>query len=252
MREILAAAAFVLATAAVAVGAETTGSPAPSVVERIVHRFVSDSSGVTVSRETVVYDQRAPGNNEHDEQDLSLLQQDRKVLGIRIHRSVDKGRVLSADELAKQQAETDKAVTAAASRPPSGAALPYYPEATAEYAFTAAKPCAECGGDAIDFKSAVNDSRHGHGTLTFDPVSARVVKVELVPNVAPKPATSAKLVVSYGQRDDGGWGPLRFEQHYAGRVLMISGTADRVTTVVRARRFATVDEARRAMQADSI
>jgi hypothetical protein len=251
---VLAAGLIVSASVGFAAAAGAAeGSPAaalPPAVEKIVQRFAADSAGVIVFRQTVVYEQRAPGNNEHDEQELSVVQQDRKGIAIRVHRVVDKGHVQTPEEVAKVQEQTDKRL---ASEPPHTAtrfSLPYYPEAAGDYTFTTPKPCTDCpGGESIDFKSALNDERHGHGTITFDPATSRVARLDFVPNVFPKPATSAKVTYTFARHDDGGWGVARIEEHYAGRMLMISGTADRTTTITHAKRVASVDEARRAIQA---
>jgi hypothetical protein len=249
---VLAAAALVASTAlgsAVAAGAAES-TVLPQAVEKIVQRFTADNAGVVVFHQTFVYEQRAPGHNEHDEQDFSVIQQDRKGIAIRLHRVVEKDKPLNTEELAKLQEQTDKRL---ASEPPHVStrfSLPYYPESAAEYTFTAPKPCTECaGGESIEFKSAVNDERHGHGTMTFDPATSRVTKLEFVPNVFPKPATSAKVTYTFGRYDDGGWGIARVDEHYTGRMLMISGSLDRTITISHGKHVASVDEARRAIQA---
>lgn len=243
------AAAFVACALAAGLAARAA-DPAPPAVEKIVQRFAADNAGVVVYHQSVVYEQRAPGNNEHDEQDISVLQQDRKTVGLRVHRVVDKGRTLSADELAKLQADTDKRYAGEAPHVTTRFSLPFYPEAAADYAFTAPKACADCaGGMAVDFTSAVKDERHGHGTLTFDPATSRIEKAEFVPNVAPKPANAGKVSYTFGRHDDGGWGVARTEEHYSGRVMLISGTLDRTTTITRVKHYASLDEGRRALAA---
>jgi len=241
-------------SAGAAVASNAAGAPAaapPPVVEKLVQRFSADAAGVIASRQTVVVDQKAPGHDEHDEQEMTVLQQDRKGVGVRFHRIVSKGRALGADELAKQQEAADKRY---ASEPPKLStrfSLPQYPEAVADYTFSAPKPCAGCG-ETIDFSSAVKDERHGHGTLTFDPATSRISKIEFVPNVPPKPASTGKATYTYGRHDDGSWGIIRIEEHYEGHVLLISGSLDRTTTVLRTKHFATLDEARRAAQSGSL
>ncbi|MEA2719886.1 MAG: hypothetical protein QOJ39_1750 [Candidatus Eremiobacteraeota bacterium] len=249
---VLAAAGFLVSASAgfaVAAGAADSTAAVPPAVEKIVQRFAADSAGVVVLHQSVVYDQKAPGHNEHDEQDVSFVQQDRKGVGIRFHRVVEKGHTDTAEELAKAQDEAEKRL---ASEPPHIAtrfSLPYYPESAGDYAFTAPKACAECpGGQSVDFKSAMNDERHGHGTMSFDPATSRVTKLDFVPNVFPKSATAAKVTYTFGRHDDGGWGTARVEEHYSGRMLMISGTADRITTIAHAKHVASVDEGRKAIQ----
>lgn len=244
-------AAAVTAVAVVATAATVRAAALPPVVEKIVERFSADAAGVVVTHQTVIADQRAPGHDEHDEQDATILQQDRKGLGIRYHRVVNKGKALTADELAKHQDEADKRYAGAPPKIATLYSLPQYPEAAADYTFSAPKPCAGCG-QTIEFSSAIKDDRHGHGTITFDPSTSRISALEFVLNVAPKPATEAKATYTYGRRDDGSWGVTHIEEHYAGHVLAIKGTFDRVTTVLHVKHFATVDEGRRALQAGSV
>lgn len=78
---------------------------------------------------------------------------------------------------------------------------------------------------------------------------ARPIALEFVPNALPEPANSGHVTFTFGRYDDGGWGVVRADEHYAGEVMGISGTVDRTTTVLHARHYATIEEARRAMQA---
>ena len=225
----------------------------PGVISKIVERFEADSAGVTATRESIVYDQRAPGKNEHDEQELTVLQQDRRVIGSRLHRIVKDGHVDSPNELAQAQADADKRYTST-SPLRTRFAMPYYPESAAEYSYGTAKPCASCGAgmQTIDFSSSASDDRHIRGSMTFDGATFRPLKLEFTPNVLPKFATSAKLTYTFGPHDEGGWGIVRIEEHYTGRMLLISGSADNTTTMVRVKRFATVDAARKAIEAGTI
>jgi hypothetical protein len=243
-------------TAVLAVSlAAVTGAAEPArpalrpAIRTIVQRFVADNTGVLVSRQNVVYEQVAPGKNVHDEKDFSVLQQDRKTVAVRLHRLVDNRHLESAGELARSQAAVDKQY-AGTPRVDTRYRLPYYPESASEYTFSAPRPCAGCPPAAmtIAFKSSANDDRHVQGTMTFDQLTSRPTKLEFVPNVLPKPATTGKVTFTYGAYDDGGWGVVRIDEHYSGHMLLTSGTTDR-TTILRARHYATVEEARRALQA---
>lgn len=242
-----------LGTALAVVAASPVNAPAavPTAAEQIVQRFSADAAGVVASRQIVVSEQKAPGHNEHDEQEMTILQQDRKTLAVRYHRMVSKGKLLTAEELAKQQAEADKRYAGAPPKISTRFSLPQYPEAVADYTFSAPKPCAGCG-ETIEFTSAVKDERHGHGTMTVDPSTSRISKMEFIPNVPPKPATEARVAYTYGRHDDGSWGAVRIEEHYAGHVLLVSGTLDRTTTVPHVKHFATLEEGRQALQAGSV
>ncbi|MEA2785875.1 MAG: hypothetical protein QOF71_1979 [Candidatus Eremiobacteraeota bacterium] len=234
-----------LSTAARA--AEPVAAP-PPVVAKVVQRFTADNAGIVVFRQTIVYDVKFPGRESRTEQEIRVLHQDRKTLAIRVHRNVADGRTETAEELAKTQAKYDEQYAG----PPHIASrfrLPYYPESVGEYAFSSPRPCAGCTGGAqtVDFTSATKDARHGHGTMTFDPVAARPIKLEFAPYSVAPPANTESLVYTYGRSDDGGWGVVRIEDHLSGQMMGMTGTADRTTTFTHVRHFATVEDARRAL-----
>jgi hypothetical protein len=240
-----------VALSAGAGAAEPGGTALPPAVEKLVQRFVADNGGITISRQTVTAAQKAPGHNEQSEQELSVLHQDRKTIAIRLVRSVHDGKTDSAEELAKSQAAIDKRYADSPPRVSTRFAMPYYPESAGDYTFGAPKACSDCppGAETIEFKSAINDERHIKGTLTYDPATSRPLRLECVPNVIAKPASSGKATYTFGRYDEGGFGVTRIDEHFAGRMLLISGTYDRTTTISHVKHYATIEDARRAMQA---
>jgi len=231
-----------------AVGAAEPGVAPPPTIAKVVQRFAADNAGIVVFRETVVYNVKFPGRDSHTEEEIRALHQDRKTLAVRVHRVVEDGHTESAEELAKTQVKFDQQYAG----PPHIASrfgMPYYPESVGDYAFSSPRPCDGCTGGAqtVDFTSTTKDARHGHGTMTFDPVAARPIKLEFTPYSVAPPANAESLVYTYGRSDDGGWGIVRIEDHLSGQLMGMTGTADRTTTFTNVRHYATVEDARRAL-----
>jgi hypothetical protein len=232
-----------------AMPARAADSPSPAAIEKISERWLADTAGIMVYRSVLIYEQHAPGNNEHDEQDVTYAAQDRRVIAARVHRVVDKGRTQTAGELIKTQAQTDKEVAALPEHPRTRFNFPFAPESIPEYTYGAPVRCGDCaGGASITFTNSTKDERHGTGTIFYDPATWHLAKVEFIPNVLPKFTNEAKMTYTYGRHEDGSWGLLKTQEHYLGRMMMISGGVERTITISEAKHYTTADEARHALQ----
>ncbi len=193
----------------------------------------------------LVTDQRAPGRNQHVEVETGRIRHDGHIVAVKIYRRTVDGVAVSAEEIAKLQAELDK------HPPDDDYRLPVKRDLLEEYRFGAPVACPACaeGLVALPFTSLKRDDNHGDGTIVVDTRAGHVVRLEFKPSVTPKQTDSGKIVMTFGSAGADAWDVLSSKQHYAGHAAFITWTFEKTATHSGHRRFETLDEARTALAA---
>jgi hypothetical protein len=221
-----------------------SGSDVPAPLREAFRALAADHHGLIGFHRHYLLDQRAPGHNEHDENDSGRLRDDGRLVWAHRYRANVRGKQASADDLAKVNAQLDK-------KPPGeDFQSPVSSEALAGYRLAPA-PCSGCGPGTIafSFTSLTRDANHSDGTFIIDGRSGRLMQIESHPNVLPKEADSGTTTVKFGRVLPDLWSVVEIHQHWTGHVLFIHGSRDITVTNSNYRRFSSVDQAHKAILA---
>jgi hypothetical protein len=154
-------------------------------------------------------------------------------------------RVLRFQEDGSEQSDERKAQLATdllAGQAGGGFAVPFDRRHLAEYSYASAN-------DSVAFTSRVRDADHGDGSFQVDG-GGHVTRMTYVPDALPKFAATGRVIVERAEALPGFWATLRSQSTFSGSILLIRGTASTVTEMDDYRRFATLADAERALDAN--
>ncbi len=222
-------------------------SPAPSGpaarVYGAVAALAAQRHGTIAFDLQTSYVERGPGHDVTRETEQRRLTQDGRLVAIRLVRAVENGRVASAADLAKRQADLDQHLPAADYR------LPVDAGELSEYRFADAA-CDGCaaGQTAVAFTSLQRDDEHGDGTMVFD-ARGRIVRLAFAPSAMPSHVDRASIVADFGPVLPDLWDETAERQRYDGHVFVFHGYGEVKYAYTRYRRYASLDEGRAALAA---
>lgn len=222
----------------------------PPIVERAIAAYETAVHGIIGMQRhfSTVID---AGIARHTEQsDSGLLLKDGAFVRAHYYRVVEDGKEFSATELAGRDKQTNEGWSA-------GKVFfkePYDRRFVGDYQFDTAGGCADCasGTVRVTFESRKHDAQHGAGTMWIDPANAQVVKLTYVPYAFPPHATSGTVTETTAQVLPNLWYVARIEETYAGRALLLRGTATFTASMDHFQRFATLADGEDAVRDGTI
>jgi hypothetical protein len=238
------AVAFGLLTSPPSSAATPAAEPAvSSALREAIRTLASERQGVTAFHRHVDAEQHAPGHDASLDVQSGLLRDGDRVVAVRIYSQVANGKTASSEDLVKAQGDADKNL------PGNDYLLPLHEDQLSDYRIDSGT-CDQCpaGSVAIHFTSLKRDESHGDGTMVVD-ASHHIVRIDFVPGAFPKHVDKATVTLTFGRVLPDLWDVVEMQQHYAGHVLFISGGADITTSLSNYRRFASRDEATKALAA---
>jgi hypothetical protein len=241
-RAALVAAALLAASAGAPLPGAASGD-VPSALRDAVETLTAQRHGVVAFARHYVYDQRAPAHNKSIVADSARIRRDGTIVAAKLYRQTVDGTASAPDEIAKEQAELNKAL------PDEDYTLPLTAGALGDYAFGSPSACSGCddGVVSVSFTSRKRDDDHGDGTAFVDEKDHRFVRLEFVPSVTPKGADSGDATITFGRALANLWDIVSEKQRYTGHLLFIHGSADVTVTNRNYRRFDSLELARAAV-----
>ncbi len=224
--------------------ARASGPDVPTPLREALRTLAADHHGLVGFHRHYVLDQRAPGHNQHDENDSGRLRNAGRLVCAHRYSGNAAGKQFTPDDLSKINAQFDK-------KPPGeDFQVPLSPDALSDYRLAPAA-CSGCGPGliAISFTSLKRDANHSDGIFVIDGRNGRLTQVECHPNVLPKQADSGTVTVKFGRVTPDLWSIVEVHQHWTGHVLFIHGSRDIMVTNSNYRRFISVDQAHKAILA---
>lgn len=199
--------------------------------------LASERAGFTAFHVHLDSEQRGPGHNASLDVQSGLLREGDRIAAVRIYSQAKDGKTLSADDLAKAQAEVDKKL------PSDPYVLPLREDQFSDYKVETAA-CDQCPAGSVElhFTSLKRDAVHGDGTMLVDAASHHIVRIDFVPSAFPKYVDKANVTLTYGRVLPDLWDVVEMRQHYEGHMLMLKGGADVTTSFTNYRRVASLDD----------
>jgi hypothetical protein len=212
----------------------------PAELKAAVGGYEAESHGY------LVYDRRRtqgltyPGHSDVSEVTSARLRAGTRVLAVRIRAGTNNGTPLDAAAIAKLQSQTNAGPWSEA-----GYDLPLQPESLGEFSYTA-RACDACepGIMAIAFRSNARGAQGADGTIYLRTATPRIMKIDFVPVLLPKPATQGACTLHFGDAGSGLWQVRRTEMHFSGRQFLMLGRYDIVISEEHYRRYETERDAR--------
>lgn len=191
----------------------------PAIVAQAAQTAALENAGVTVHERHITLDAQAGPAHFRQQNDAIMLMTDGEYAHIHFLRIEENGHTLSANDLAKREAENN----ATLERGEGIFKQPFDRRYLGDYQYTTS-PC-NCEANAIDvhFSSLLRDDQHGTGTMRIDPATGNVLELTYTPNVLPDHANSGTVTETFGQALAGLWTIVRIDRVYSGRVLFVGG-----------------------------
>lgn len=239
-------ASLLLAVALLGAGPPGAEPSARDVMLAAVRSLAQDRHGLVAFHWHYDYVEKAPAHSKTEVVDSGRLRKDGRLIAVRLYSQVSNGKTASASDLANAQAALDKQL------PPDDYKLPLDEATLADYQFaTSAAACDRCNdGDVrVEFTSIVRDGDHADGSAIVDARRNRIVRLDFHPAVLPPHTDSGTVAMTFGPVLPDLWDLQEITARYDGHMLFLHGYANVVQTPSAYRRFATMDEATRALAA---
>lgn len=194
-----------------------------------------DHLGVIGYRVTRKSNLAAGPYHRRDDVALAVIFQNDRLIGIRVlHDNID-GRPAS-------DAQKDALIKQLTAKNPHAVAVPFDARHFNEYHYSA-------HGARVKFTSTVNDVNHADGFFDVGPNGA-VKYIAYVPRKLPRFATDGLVREIRAPVLPNFWATVKSAESYDGRYLLFRGHGEFVTVNSDFHRFATVDSAKRWLQAE--
>ena len=218
----------------------------PPIVQRAVRTYTSDMQGVIGFRAHLVSIAHAAGRVTHVDVVEGLLFVNGVPAAAKLYRATSDGSDAPALATEKLQEALNRKVAA----PPRS---PLLEASAAEYRYEIV-PCGDCeaGVVQVKFTSLARDARHADGTLWVEQATAHVVKSRSKPAALTPPLTSSETSTVYGTTIAGAWGVVRSEDRTSAKVFIMNVSSQTTETAERYRRFATVEDGRKAVEDETL
>lgn len=234
----VAAAATFAAAALMAVAPGIRSDDGAAMARAAADAYSAATRGVVVFNVTTRTEIRGGPYHRVDVETAAYVAVDGKPSRKRVLRLVEGAHAAEADELRRASAKADGPLSR------FGMRLPYVADAVDAYTFEA--PRATPAGAEIAFHAIVHDESHGDGTLTVD-AERRPARVVFRPSKLPEHASDAQVTVEFGATGTGRWDVVRIARAFSGRIALMRGRADSVSTYDAYRTFPTPESAQAAL-----
>ncbi len=222
----------------------------PSLVQKAALAYAAELHGALGMQRHFSTTIKAGPVRHTETSDSAVLFENGAFVEIKYYRIADDGKDFSPAQIQARDSETNKDWSA-------GKIFfkePYDQRYMEDYSYSQPQACAGCASGlvAVTFTSAVQDVQHGKGTMWIDATTARVTELVYAPNVLPPHATSGTVTEISSNSAPGIWYVTRIDETYQGRELIVKGTGTFTGTFDQIRRFASLAQARAALEAGTI
>lgn len=203
--------------------------------------YTTDMRGVIGYRAHLISVAHAAGRITHGEVVQGLLFVDGIPARAKLYRATSDGADAPAFAKQKLQDALNRRVATPERSPLLEAFATEY-----RYEIVACDDC-EPGVARVKFASVARDVHHADGTMWIEQATAHIVKSRSTPAALTSPMTSSETTTVYGTTAAGAWGFVRSESRTSAKVFIMNVSSETTETAERYRRFATVDEGRKAI-----
>ena len=224
--------------AVLAVAPEMRADDPVAAVRRAADTYAVATRGVVAFDVTTRSAVRGGPYRRDDLESAAYVVTDGKPSRKRVLKLVEGRHVADAAELQRASAKPDGPLSR------FGMRLPYANGSVDAYAYEPAR--AEDGLTSIAFRANVRDESHGDGSIAIDE-QHRPVRVVFRPAKLPEHASEATVTVEFGTTATGRWDVTRIARAFSGRVGIVGGRVDSVSTYDAYRAFPTADLANAAI-----